>query len=124
MLLLQSITITYSSFFILEDLTIISQNELIAKTREDEKDATLNSIISNPAVVLSSLNFQLPIKNYQVSKLRIVMLRIIHLRLKVRNIIKHKVFFWFVIFMVSINTFILATNHYQQPIWLTDVQSK
>nr|XP_047135702.1 voltage-dependent R-type calcium channel subunit alpha-1E isoform X2 [Hydra vulgaris] len=98
-----------------EDLTIISEN-----TKESQKETSLSSIISNPAVVLSSLNLQLHIKSYHSKS--VISFHIKHLRLKLRNFIKRNIFFWFVVAMVSINTFILATYHYKQPIWLTDIQ--
>jgi len=45
-------------------------------------------------------------------------------RVRLKKIVKHDYFFWLVIFMVAINTIIMATKHYQQPDWLADVQSK
>ena len=45
------------------------------------------------------------------------------MRVKMKQTVKHEYFFWLVISMVAINTLIMATKHYQQPIWLSNVQS-
>eukprot|EP00794_Sanderia_malayensis_P016019 gene16019-17636_t len=43
-------------------------------------------------------------------------------RIKVRVFVKHAAFYWTVIVMVFLNTVIVATNHYKQPLWLTMFQ--
>uniref|UniRef100_UPI00358FC450 voltage-dependent L-type calcium channel subunit alpha-1D-like isoform X2 n=1 Tax=Myxine glutinosa TaxID=7769 RepID=UPI00358FC450 len=43
-------------------------------------------------------------------------------RRKCRNAVKSSKFYWLVIFLVSLNTLAIATEHYNQPQWLTNVQ--
>ncbi|CAL8242547.1 unnamed protein product [Merluccius merluccius] len=43
-------------------------------------------------------------------------------RRKCRAAVKSQVFYWLVIFLVFLNTLTIASEHHQQPVWLTDVQ--
>lgn len=43
-------------------------------------------------------------------------------RRKCRAAVKSNVFYWLVIFLVFLNTLTIASEHHQQPDWLTDVQ--
>uniref|UniRef100_A0A3Q3FNI1 Voltage-dependent L-type calcium channel subunit alpha n=1 Tax=Labrus bergylta TaxID=56723 RepID=A0A3Q3FNI1_9LABR len=43
-------------------------------------------------------------------------------RRKCRAGVKSQVFYWLVIFLVFLNTLTIASEHHQQPQWLTDVQ--
>ncbi|KAM8884318.1 voltage-dependent L-type calcium channel subunit alpha-1C isoform 4-T4 [Synchiropus picturatus] len=43
-------------------------------------------------------------------------------RRKCRAGVKSQVFYWLVIFLVFLNTLTIASEHHQQPDWLTDVQ--
>ncbi|XP_062921741.1 calcium channel, voltage-dependent, L type, alpha 1S subunit, a isoform X1 [Mobula hypostoma] len=43
-------------------------------------------------------------------------------RRKCRELVKSKFFYWLVIFLVFLNTLMIATEHHLQPNWLTDVQ--
>ncbi|XP_038594763.1 voltage-dependent L-type calcium channel subunit alpha-1C isoform X8 [Micropterus salmoides] len=43
-------------------------------------------------------------------------------RRKCRAAVKSQVFYWLVIFLVFLNTLTIASEHHQQPQWLTDVQ--
>uniref|UniRef100_A0A668AV45 Voltage-dependent L-type calcium channel subunit alpha n=1 Tax=Myripristis murdjan TaxID=586833 RepID=A0A668AV45_9TELE len=43
-------------------------------------------------------------------------------RRKCRAAVKSQVFYWLVIFLVFLNTLTIASEHHQQPHWLTDVQ--
>uniref|UniRef100_A0AAR2LK82 Voltage-dependent L-type calcium channel subunit alpha n=1 Tax=Pygocentrus nattereri TaxID=42514 RepID=A0AAR2LK82_PYGNA len=43
-------------------------------------------------------------------------------RRKCRAAVKSNVFYWLVIFLVFLNTLTIASEHHQQPQWLTDVQ--
>ena len=43
-------------------------------------------------------------------------------RIKIRVFVKHGAFYWSVLVMVFLNTCIVATNHYRQPLWLTKFQ--
>ncbi|XP_066923067.1 muscle calcium channel subunit alpha-1-like isoform X2 [Clytia hemisphaerica] len=61
--------------------------------------------------------------NQSSSKLDQLKLYIKKLRVKLKHVVKHEYFFWLVISMVAINTVIMATKHYEQPDWLTNVQS-
>lgn len=45
-------------------------------------------------------------------------------RRKCRAGVKSQVFYWLVIFLVFLNTLTIASEHHQQPQWLTDVQGK
>ena len=38
--------------------------------------------------------------------------------------VKSKSFYWFIIFLVFLNTVVQASEHYNQPDWLTNVQRK
>eukprot|EP00112_Aurelia_sp_Birch-Aquarium-sp1_P018408 Seg4389.2 transcript_id=Seg4389.2/GoldUCD/mRNA.D3Y31 product="Voltage-dependent calcium channel type A subunit alpha-1" protein_id=Seg4389.2/GoldUCD/D3Y31 len=44
------------------------------------------------------------------------------MKLRMRKFVKHPVFFWFVMTCVFLNTASVATQHYKQPLWLTEVQ--
>ncbi|KAG8138363.1 hypothetical protein E2320_004276, partial [Naja naja] len=43
-------------------------------------------------------------------------------RRKCRAAVKSNVFYWLVIFLVFLNTLAIASEHYNQPDWLTEVQ--
>lgn len=43
-------------------------------------------------------------------------------RRKCRAAVKSNVFYWLVIFLVFLNTLTIASEHHQQPEWLTNVQ--
>ncbi|XP_060087546.1 LOW QUALITY PROTEIN: voltage-dependent L-type calcium channel subunit alpha-1S [Heteronotia binoei] len=43
-------------------------------------------------------------------------------RRKCREVVKSRFFYWFVILIVSLNTLSIASEHHQQPEWLTQVQ--
>ncbi|XP_019732583.1 voltage-dependent L-type calcium channel subunit alpha-1C isoform X6 [Hippocampus comes] len=43
-------------------------------------------------------------------------------RRKCRAAVKSQLFYWLVIFLVFLNTLTIASEHHQQPQWLTDVQ--
>uniref|UniRef100_A0A3Q3W2V9 Voltage-dependent L-type calcium channel subunit alpha n=1 Tax=Mola mola TaxID=94237 RepID=A0A3Q3W2V9_MOLML len=43
-------------------------------------------------------------------------------RRKCRAAVKSQIFYWLVIFLVFLNTLTIASEHHQQPQWLTDVQ--
>uniref|UniRef100_A0A8C5HFI5 Voltage-dependent L-type calcium channel subunit alpha n=1 Tax=Gouania willdenowi TaxID=441366 RepID=A0A8C5HFI5_GOUWI len=43
-------------------------------------------------------------------------------RRKCRAAVKSQVFYWLVIFLVFLNTLTIASEHHQQPQWLTDIQ--
>ncbi|XP_077450070.1 voltage-dependent L-type calcium channel subunit alpha-1C isoform X2 [Stigmatopora argus] len=43
-------------------------------------------------------------------------------RRKCRVAVKSQVFYWLVIFLVFLNTLTIASEHHQQPQWLTDIQ--
>ncbi|XP_074833425.1 voltage-dependent L-type calcium channel subunit alpha-1S [Carettochelys insculpta] len=43
-------------------------------------------------------------------------------RRKCREVVKSKFFYWLVILLVSLNTLAIASEHHQQPEWLTRVQ--
>ncbi|XP_067834585.1 voltage-dependent L-type calcium channel subunit alpha-1S-like isoform X2 [Heptranchias perlo] len=43
-------------------------------------------------------------------------------RRKCREVVKSNFFYWLVIFLVFLNTLMIATEHHCQPDWLTDVQ--
>ena len=45
-------------------------------------------------------------------------------RKRLRLLVKSKSFYWFIIFLVFLNTLVQASEHYQQPHWLTNVQRK
>lgn len=46
------------------------------------------------------------------------------LRRSCRKAVKSQAFYWFIIILVFLNTGVLATEHYKQPQWLDDFQSK
>lgn len=37
---------------------------------------------------------------------------------------KSSIFYWLVIFLVFLNTLTIASEHYNQPRWLTEVQGE
>ena len=41
-----------------------------------------------------------------------------------RALVKSQSFYWFIIFLVFLNTLVQASEHYQQPDWLTNIQCK
>ncbi|CBY24520.1 unnamed protein product [Oikopleura dioica] len=43
-------------------------------------------------------------------------------RKRLRFLVKSKSFYWFIIFLVFLNTVVQASEHYNQPDWLTNVQ--
>lgn len=45
-------------------------------------------------------------------------------RRKCRAAVKSNVFYWLVIFLVFLNTLTIASEHYNQPHWLTEVQGE
>lgn len=45
-------------------------------------------------------------------------------RRKCRAAVKSNVFYWLVIFLVFLNTLTIASEHYNQPHWLTEVQGQ
>lgn len=45
-------------------------------------------------------------------------------RRKCRAAVKSNVFYWLVIFLVFLNTLTIASEHYNQPDWLTEVQGE
>lgn len=45
-------------------------------------------------------------------------------RRKCRAAVKSNIFYWLVIFLVFLNTLTIASEHYNQPDWLTEVQGK
>ena len=69
-------------------------------------------------------NGQVSSGTHQKSKYERLKLYIAKSRVKLKHLVKHENFFWLVIFMVAVNTCIMATKHYEQPDWLTEVQSK
>lgn len=46
------------------------------------------------------------------------------LRRSCRKAVKSQAFYWFIIILVFLNTGVLATEHYHQPLWLDDFQSR
>nr|XP_047135692.1 voltage-dependent L-type calcium channel subunit alpha-1D isoform X2 [Hydra vulgaris] len=44
------------------------------------------------------------------------------LQLKARKLVKHKIFFWFVLSIVFLNTIFMTTYHFGQPRWLDDLK--
>ncbi|XP_057290676.1 voltage-dependent calcium channel type A subunit alpha-1-like isoform X2 [Hydractinia symbiolongicarpus] len=105
-----------------EDALVQEQSEQNVQSTEAMQDIN-ESVIVNPALVFtSSREYRVKIGDHHKSKFDRLMIRIKMMRIKLRAIVKHNYFFWFVVFMVFINTIIMATRHYQQPDWLTDVQ--
>lgn len=45
-------------------------------------------------------------------------------RIKCRYIVKSQTFYWLVIFLVFLNTLTFASEHNDQPMWLTKAQGK
>lgn len=45
-------------------------------------------------------------------------------RRKCRAAVKSSIFYWLVIFLVFLNTLTIASEHYNQPRWLTEVQGE
>ena len=45
-------------------------------------------------------------------------------RKRMRALVKSQSFYWFIIFLVFLNTLVQASEHYQQPDWLTNIQCK
>lgn len=45
-------------------------------------------------------------------------------RRKCRAAVKSNIFYWLVIFLVFLNTLTIASEHYNQPHWLTEVQGE
>lgn len=45
------------------------------------------------------------------------------LRRRTRRLVESQVFYWLVIILVFLNTCTLTSEHYRQPMWLTDIQS-
>lgn len=41
-----------------------------------------------------------------------------------RKAVKSQTFYWLIIILVFLNTGVLATEHYSQPLWLDDFQGK
>lgn len=41
-----------------------------------------------------------------------------------RKAVKSQTFYWLIIVLVFLNTGVLATEHYDQPLWLDDFQGK
>lgn len=41
-----------------------------------------------------------------------------------RKAVKSQTFYWLIIILVFLNTGVLATEHYNQPLWLDDFQGK
>ena len=98
---------------------------LEASTYEKSSDIKTNTVKNNDfnsenRNVLTKKSSAPPDQNYN-SRLKLFIKK---LRVKLRQMIKHEYFFWLVISMVAINTIIMATKHYEQPAWLTDVQGK
>ena len=45
-------------------------------------------------------------------------------RKRMRALVKSQSFYWFIIFLVFLNTLVQASEHYRQPDWLTNIQRK
>eukprot|EP00794_Sanderia_malayensis_P006128 gene6128-6833_t len=60
---------------------------------------------------------EIEVKQEEVAELKASLTRI-----RVRKFVKHPVFFWFVMICVFLNTAAVATQHYGQPDWLTQIQ--
>ncbi|XP_047135696.2 voltage-dependent L-type calcium channel subunit alpha-1S isoform X1 [Hydra vulgaris] len=58
----------------------------------------------------------------KTSRLHFILLYIKSLQLKARKLVKHKIFFWFVISIVFLNTIFMTTYHFGQPHWLNDLK--
>ena len=81
------------------------------------------NVIANPALVFTtSHEYNTTFGNHRKSKLDRILIYIRLVRVKSRNFVKHNIFFWVVICMVFVNTVIMATRHYMQPPWLTNLQ--
>ena len=98
---------------------------LEASTYENSTETKTNTVTNNNfnsenSNGLSKKNSNPQEQNYN-SRFKLFIKK---LRVKLRQIVKHEYFFWLVISMVAINTIIMATRHYKQPAWLTNVQSK
>ena len=101
---------------------IATRNSVSSPT---EELADMGDIILNPAVVFNTSQYKLPATiSHRKSKFDRVRLFIKLSRIKVKAIVKHKIFFWLVVSMVFVNTIIMATEHYGEPKWLNDFQDK
>ncbi|XP_065647837.1 voltage-dependent R-type calcium channel subunit alpha-1E-like isoform X2 [Hydra vulgaris] len=58
----------------------------------------------------------------KTSKLHFILLYIKSLQLKARKLVKHKIFFWFVLSIVFLNTIFMATYRLGQPHWQDDLK--
>lgn len=45
-------------------------------------------------------------------------------RWKCHDLVKSKVFYWLVILIVALNTLSIASEHHNQPLWLTHLQGE
>ena len=45
-------------------------------------------------------------------------------RWKCHDVIKSRVFYWLVILVVALNTLSIASEHHNQPLWLTHLQGE
>ena len=104
---------------------ILEQKEYASQIFQHQNLDEFNKNVGvNPIFVFFSRRFRLQQDMDQTSKLSSFHLRIKHLQLKARNLVKHEVFFWFVLLIVFLNTFVMSTYHYRAQKWLADLQSK
>ncbi|XP_047135700.1 voltage-dependent calcium channel type A subunit alpha-1 isoform X1 [Hydra vulgaris] len=102
-----------------EELLITDEKAYSKKISESINNVVSNKNTAVNSAILFSSNENM-LKNNQMYNLHTFQLTIKHLRLKVRNIIKNEIFFWFVIAVVFVNTGVMATYHYKEPKWLDD----
>lgn len=46
------------------------------------------------------------------------------IRWKCHDVVKSRVFYWLVILIVALNTLSIASEHHNQPLWLTHLQGE
>jgi len=109
---------------------IMKGEEIMAQQGGQESNATPNESIDrigdaalNPAIVFTSNRYKFNSStNHRKSKFDRIKQWIKLSRIRIRVLVKHGAFYWTVLVMVFLNTCIVATNHYQQPSWLTKFQ--
>eukprot|EP00795_Rhopilema_esculentum_P010180 gene10180-18850_t len=110
--------------WILKGEEILAQ-EVSQESNSSPKESTekIADAALNPAIVFTANRYTFNSStSHRKSKFARIKEQMKISRIKIRYFVKHGAFYWSVLMMVFLNTCIVATNHYDQPRWLTDFQ--
>ncbi|XP_003381186.1 transporter, cation channel family [Trichinella spiralis] len=90
-------------------------------------EATFETVENNDAKYTSGSRLDWLLRRFsrlKCTKLQMLPFYSSKLRRKGRKLIKSQAFYWIVIVLVFLNTFVLTLEHHRQPLWLEEFQGK